>query len=158
MTYKLLLLSLACLVLASAQACEKPCTTCNGAPDVCAFCIDGYVLNTVTKKWLPVPKCPIGQIPNAVNVCTFICGPGKYFLNSVCYEAACPDGYVGDSTNRVCVGVTIPGGCPAPMLRQGSSCVLACSLGYYTNVDTLTCDPCPPNCLACDKTLTCSKC
>lgn len=42
--------------------CQYPCKTCSGSGNSCVTCIDGFSIDTATKKCVRTNKCPYGQV------------------------------------------------------------------------------------------------
>lgn len=139
-------------------ACQSPCKTCSNSALSCDSCIDGYILNQLTKTCVGSPTCQVGQYLTSTGSCAFICQAGNYFLNSACFVTSCPDGYTTNDANRTCTRYQTPNTCTPPLRRQGNTCISACSAGYYASQTSNTCEPCPANCQACTNSFICTTC
>ncbi|RZF35824.1 hypothetical protein LSTR_LSTR006282 [Laodelphax striatellus] len=113
--------------------CPRGCATCNSA--TCLGCRGGY---TMDKKARCVKEGSAG------------CAPAQFFATSRCESchSSC------DSCDGALAGNCLT--CASPLLLENSSCVAACSLGFYAELSQ--CVPCLHPCTECVSRINCTAC
>lgn len=116
-------------------ACTQPnCLTCSGG-SVCTSCAMGTFLSNTTNNYT-CEACPTGcEVCTGLATC-ISCIDGYYMLGGQCY----------------------------PCSEECTSCVsnpykcVGCVSGFYLDVYTLRCLPCPDFCPECADPTNCTKC
>ena len=162
------------------ECSESECFTCLNdnlyaqGPDCVYACGTGYYIYEEERKC--VSDCPIGTFALLTNVSCMACvGPCATCLSESyclsCLEAffltadhtcveVCPYQFYGSATTsqcEECVGrcneCTSEEECLNCQLGflEGTNCVDHCAqVGYYTDLETLECEPCSPECQECE--------
>lgn len=139
--------------------CNSNCASCSGNINVCTSCINGFSIDSNTKRCVSVTQCPYGQESNNGN-CENICNSGFFYYQGICIYGGCFTGYVdngfGGCTRSSSSAQVVS--CSAGQFLLNGACVSNCGVGYYGDSLSQKCLSCSSNCASCLSSSFCVAC
>ncbi|KAI5694478.1 hypothetical protein M8J76_010586 [Diaphorina citri] len=123
---------------------DKKRRECRPCPSGCATCNSGGCLTCL-------PEYSLNRKNACIKAGTANCKPGEYWSGSACERC--------HTTCELCDGPAADSclTCPGDKLLEASSCVAACSEGFYQDQGR-TCTPCLHTCSQCVSRINCTVC
>jgi len=141
-------------ILLICQSCPFDCYTCdgNGSCTSCNDTIDNRIFDVDTKRCIPNE----GYFQNIVSSAIRLLFTDDQKSNSARISLKCPNGCKSCSSATVCT--TCVGNFLYGLIGTTALCYTDCPPRFYSNRQFKVCQPCPYDCLTCDKYSNCLTC